>query len=318
MTRTVFLGSPATALPSLRALLDAPGVQVVGVVTQPDKPAGRRRRLQPCPVRAEAAALGLPTLTPRRIRATEALAALRAWAPELAIVCAYGQILPEALLELPALGCYNLHFSLLPRWRGASPVQAALLAGDASTGVSLQRMVAELDAGDVVAETPPLPIAAEDTAGSLAGRLAVEAGALLARSLPRLLSGDPPRRPQDAAAVTRSRLIRKEDGAVDFAAEDAAAIERKARAYTPWPGCFAFLGPRRLGLLRLRPAEPPPDRAQAAAPPGTVLADGRVPARQGWLRLEQVRPEGKPAMDFAAFRNGNPAAIGARLTPAPA
>ncbi|HKI98473.1 MAG TPA: methionyl-tRNA formyltransferase [bacterium] len=316
MTRTVFLGSPATALPSLRALADHAAVRLVGVVTQPDKPTGRGRKLQPCPVRAEAEALGLPVLTPRRIREPEALEALRAWAPELAIVCAYGQILPENLLNLPPLVCYNLHFSLLPRWRGASPVQAAILAGDATTGVSLQRMVAELDAGDVVAETPPLPIAPDDTAQSLAERLAVEAGALLVRSLPLLLTGDPPRRPQDPAAVTHCRVIRKEQGAVDFAAEDAAPIERKCRAYTPWPGCHAFVGTRRLGLVRLALADPPADASQAATLPGTLLADGRVRARAGWLRLEVVRPEGKGDMPFAAFRNGNPAAIGALLTPA--
>jgi methionyl-tRNA formyltransferase len=317
MTRTVFLGSPATALPSLRALAADPRVRLVGVLTQPDKPAGRRRRLQPCPVRAEAEALGLPVLTPRRIREPEALAALAAWEPELAIVCAYGQILPEAALGLPALGCYNLHFSLLPRWRGASPVQAAILAGDAATGVSLQRMVLELDAGDVVAETPPLPIRPDDTAQSLGERLATEAGTLLARSLTALLAGDPPARPQDPAAVTVCRLIRKQDGAVDFAAEDAVRIERKARAYSPWPGCYAFAAGRRLGLERLTPAGPPDDPAAARRPPGTLLADGRLRAREGWLRLEIVRPEGKPPMAFAAFRNGNPQAIGARLTPAP-
>jgi methionyl-tRNA formyltransferase len=318
MTRTVFLGSPATALPSLRALLACEGVQVLGAVTQPDRPVGRGRKLQPCPVRQEALAAGLPVLTPARIAAPEALAALRDWAPELAIVCAYGQLLPAALLSLPRLGCYNLHFSLLPRWRGASPVQAALLAGDAATGVSLQRMLLELDAGDLVAETEPLPIGPDDTAQSLGERLAGAAATLLARSLPALLGGDPPRRPQDPAAVTHCRLIRKEQGAVDFAAEDAAQIERKCRAYTPWPGCFAFLGARRLGLTRLVPAEAPPQAEAAAAPPGTLLADGRVRARAGWLRLETVQPEGKAPMAFAAFRNGNPGAVGARLAPRPA
>lgn len=312
--RTVFMGSPAVAVPSLRALLAHPEVRVAGVVTQPDKPAGRRRHLQPCAVKVEAEAQGLPVLTPRRARAPEALDALRALEPALAIVCAYGQLLPEALLELPPLGCYNLHFSLLPRWRGASPVQAALLAGDASTGVSLQRMVLELDAGDVVAETPPLPIAPDDTAGSLGERLAEAAAALLTRTLPLLLSGDPPRTPQEPAQVTHCRLIRKEHGAVDFAAEDAAQIERKCRAFTPWPGCYAFLGSRRLGLARVRLADPPPDAAPGS-PPGTLHADGRVPAAQGWVQLDAVRPEGRATMAFAAFRNGNPGAVGAVLTP---
>jgi methionyl-tRNA formyltransferase len=320
-TRTVFMGSPATALPSLRALLDDGAVRVVGVVAQRDQPAGRHRRPQPCAVKAEAEALGLPVLAPPRVRAPEALEALRAWAPELIVVCAYGQLLPAALLELPRLGSYNLHFSLLPRWRGASPVQAALLAGDAVTGVSLQRMVPELDAGDVVAETPPLPIRADDTALTLGARLAEAAAALLREALPALLSGSPPRRPQDPAAVTHCRQIRKEQGAVDFATETAAQIERKCRAYDPWPGCHAFLGSRRLGLLRVTLAAPPVDaEAEGGGPapgPGVLHRDGLVGTAEGWLRLEQVRPEGKAAMPFAAFRNGNPGAIGARLTPAP-
>jgi methionyl-tRNA formyltransferase len=320
MTRTVFLGSPEAAVPSLHALHAlhvAAALRLVGVVTQPDKPAGRRRTLQPCPVKREAEALGLPVLTPRRIREPEALEALRALAPELAIVCAYGQLLPRALLELPRLGCYNLHFSLLPRWRGASPVQAALLAGDAATGVSLQRMVLELDAGDVVAETEPLPIRADDTAASLGARLAAEAAALLTRSLPLLLGAQPPLRPQDAARVTTCHLIRKEHGAVDCAAESAVQIERKCRAYTPWPGCYAFLGTRRLGLARVTLA-PVPAQDGAGAAPGTLRADGLLRTREGWLRLEALRPEGKGDMSFAAFLNGNPGAVGARLTPVPA
>jgi methionyl-tRNA formyltransferase len=316
MVKTVFLGSPAIALPSLRVLAEAPEVALVGVVAQPARPAGRRRRPQPCPVAQEAARRGLPLLTPERIGEEATLAVLRDWGTELAIVCAYGQIFPAALLELPRLGCYNLHFSLLPRWRGASPVQAALLAGDATTGVSLQRMAPALDAGDLVAETPPFPIRPDDTAASLGGRLAEAGAALLGASLGLLAGGDPPLRPQHPAGVTRCRLIRKEAGAVDFAAETAGAIERKCRAFTPWPGCYAFLGSRRLELVRLTTAEAPPGE-KAKAVPGTLAADGRVPAREGWLRLEEVKPEGKVAMSWAAFRNGRPEAVGARLTPAP-
>lgn len=317
MTNTVFLGSPATAIPSLRALMDCDQVRLVGVVTQPDRPAGRRRAPQPSPIKREAAALGVPVYTPERIGAEEALGVLRGWGSELAIVCAYGQIFPSSLLALPRLGCFNLHFSLLPRWRGASPVQAAILAGDTTTGVSLQRMVPALDAGDIVAETPPLPIAPQDTAQTLGTRLADAAAELLSASLPLLMSGNPPLRPQDPARVTSCRTLRKGDGAVDFTAESAVEIERKCRAYTPWPGCFAFVESRRLGLVRVALAQPP---ARGGGEPvrGALLEDGRLAARQGWARLVEVRPEGKRTMPFAAYRNGNPAAIGTVLKPAPA
>ncbi len=322
MHRVVFLGSPEAAVPSLRALAAHPACSVTGVFTQPDRPAGRGRALKPSPVRQAAQALGLPVHTPERIRAPEALAALQACRPELLVACAYGQIFPQAVLALPPAGAFNLHFSLLPRWRGASPVQAAILAGDSATGVSLQKMVLELDAGPIAAESAPIAIASRDTAETLGARLAEAAAALLADALAGLFAG-PALRGQDAARATFCRTIEKKAGAVDWEAESAEEIERKARAFTPWPGCFAFLGRRRLGLVRLEVA-PPPAEAMAAAPgtvfsaaPGTVLAGGLVPAREGWLRLLEVKPEGKGAMAFAAFLNGTPAALGARLAPAP-
>lgn len=316
MTRTVFLGSPALALPSLRALAGASGIEMAGVVAQPDRPAGRRRRLQPCAVKEEALRLELPVFTPERIREESSLRTLRDWKVELAIVCAYGQIFPRALLDLPPLGCFNLHFSLLPRWRGASPVQAALLAGDETTGVSLQRMAMELDAGEIVAETPPMPIAPGDTAASLGERLAEAAAALLVGSLPLLQGGNPPLKPQDPSRVTHCRIIRKAEGAVDFGRESAEEIERKCRAFTPWPGCFSYLGGRRLGLLRLELAGPPPRPAPGGR--GVLQPDGRIAARDGWIRLLEVKPEGKGAMSLAAFLNGNPGAAGTALTAAPA
>ena len=355
MTRTVFLGSPEIALPSLRALAEAsaqssarasapstreqPHVNLVGVVAQPARPVGRKRRMQPCPVQAEAEALGLPVFTPEKVRDPAALERLRAWEPELMIVCAYGQLFPEALLDMPPLGCFNLHFSLLPRWRGASPVQAALLSGDAVTGVSLQKMVLELDAGAIAADSGALTIAPEDTAGSLGGRLGVAAAELLMKTLPLLAGGDPPLHPQSLEGITHCRTIKKGQGAVDFAAETAVDIERKCRAYTPWPGAFAYLDARRIGLNRVTLAQPPevqpavaqpPDaqhpeaqhpeaqpRKDSPANPGQLRADGLVACREGWLRIETLTPEGKAAMDFRAFLNGNPAAVGKTFLPGP-
>lgn len=311
MTRVVFMGSPEMAVPSLEALAAQSAVRVVGVLTQPDRPAGRKRRLQPCAVRLAARRLGLPTGMPEKAGSAAGLALLREWAPELVIVCAYGQLLPQPVLDLPALGSFNLHFSLLPRWRGASPVQAALLAGDAHTGVSLQRMVMALDAGPLVASTPPLPIAPDDTAQTLGDRLAVAAGELLTQALPLLLRGAPPEREQDEAGVTFCRTIRKAQGAVDFAQEDAAAIERKVRAYTPWPGCHVHAGARRLGLVRV--AVLPGDAPRG--PVGVLQADGSVQTRQGGLQLLEVKPEGKRAMPVADFIRGMPQAVDKPLTP---
>ncbi|MDH5752938.1 MAG: methionyl-tRNA formyltransferase, partial [Deltaproteobacteria bacterium] len=206
MTHAVFMGSPEFALPSLKALAAYPGVSLAGVVTQPDRPVGRNRVPQPSPVKQLALEMGLPVLTPASAREPELIESLRGWGVELAVVCAYGQILPESLLSLPRLGCFNLHFSLLPRWRGASPVQAAILAGDTRTGVSLQYMVKQLDAGDIVKDTGPLEISPSETAGSLLERLAGESGTLLEKAMPDLLSGHPPRTPQDPGQVTFCRI----------------------------------------------------------------------------------------------------------------
>ncbi|MDH4226013.1 MAG: methionyl-tRNA formyltransferase, partial [Deltaproteobacteria bacterium] len=217
MKRVVFMGSPALAIPSLKALQSYwaahPGeIQVTGVFTQPDKPAGRRRKLTPCPVKQAALDMGLEVLTPLKSGGPDALEALARWRPDFVVVCAYGKLLPRRVLDVPPLGCFNLHFSLLPRWRGASPIQAAILAGDTATGVSLQRMVMQLDAGPVALEAPAA-ILPDDTAGVLGQRLADLSGELLTRALPDLLQGRLSHKPQDESAVTLCHTIRKEDGA---------------------------------------------------------------------------------------------------------
>ena len=311
------MGSPATAVPTLKALAGHPACRLVGVFTQPDRPVGRSRNPQPCPVKAAALALNLPVFTPEKIRSAEAVEQWGDLRPDIAIVCAYGQLLGQAVLELPRLGGYNLHFSLLPRWRGASPVQAAILAGDAVTGVTFQRMVLELDAGPIAAETQPILIRPEDTAETLSGRLAEAAAELLASTLPRLLKGSPPLREQDGAEVTRCRTLAKEAGAIRWEAETAVEVERKVRAFTPWPGCFSYLGQRRLGIARVEIAAPPAAAPEEAPAPGTLGAGGLVPTREGWVRLLEVKPEGKRAMPATAFLNGMPDALGTVLRPAP-
>jgi methionyl-tRNA formyltransferase len=313
MIRAVYMGSPEWAVPSLMALAGAQaraiGVELVGVLTQPDRPAGRGRRLQPCAVKAAAVAQGLAVLSPERLRAPEGMSALAALAPDLVIVCAYGQMLPRAVLDLPRLGSWNLHFSRLPRWRGASPVQAAILAGDADTGVSLQRMVEALDTGPLVAESPPVAIGADETAEALGARLAEVAANVLLDALPAILTGTPSLRPQDVARVTVCRKLDKRSGAIDWAHESAVDIVRKVRAFTPWPGCADYLGRMRLGIVRVEAAV-----AQSGAQPGVIGADGVAAAASGAVKLIDVKPEGKGAMAFADFVNGHPAAVGARLT----
>ena len=254
--------------------------------------------------------------SPESLRTKAGLKELAEWAPDLLIVCAYGQILTRAVLDLPPLGCWNLHFSLLPRWRGASPVQAAILAGDAETGVSLQRMVEALDAGPLLASSAPTPIGAAETAEVLGTRLAGVAAEVLAGALPAILTGAAPLTPQDEARVTVCRKIGKGAGQVDWSRESAVQIVRKVRAFTPWPGCASYLGPLRLGLVRVEAAEAPPGGVPGAVP-GTIGADGRVPAAEGVVRLIEVKPEGRGVMAFAAFVNGHPEAVGARLTPEP-
>ncbi|HEX7929253.1 MAG TPA: methionyl-tRNA formyltransferase, partial [bacterium] len=248
------MGSPQWAVPSLQALVRSAATHraaVTGVFAQPDRRVGRHKALQPCPVAAAAESLGVPVFKPEKLRSVEGEAALRALAPHLVVVCAYGHILSQALLDLPKLGCFNLHFSLLPRWRGASPVQSAILVGDATTGVSLQRMVAALDAGPIAAESAPEPIRTDDTSETLGERLAEVSAHLVEATLPALLSGRSVLKSQDPARITLCRTFRKEDGAIDWAQESPEAIERRVRAFTPWPGCHGFVGGKRLGLLRV-------------------------------------------------------------------
>lgn len=305
MKRLVFMGTPEWALPSLEALI-ASGHPVVGVWTQPDRPVGRKQVPTPSPVKAWAQKQGLPVWTPERAGAPDSLEALQELTPDLILVCAYGQLLPQALLDLPPCGCFNLHFSLLPRWRGASPVQAALAAGDTETGVSLQQMVLKLDAGPLVAEQRE-PIAPEDTSETLGTRLATLGGRLVADTLPALLNQTAVAVPQDPAQVTFCRIIRKEQGQVLWEEDTARQVERRLRAYTPWPGCFSF-GPdgKRLQLVEVEVTE-------AQRPPGEIGPGFEVGTAEGALRLLKVRPEGKGEMAASAFLNGRPDWVGQKM-----
>jgi methionyl-tRNA formyltransferase len=309
MIHIVFMGTPEFAVPSLRALIERH--QVVGVVTQPDRPAGRGRRLQPPAVKIVAEAAGIPVYQPQSLRSEEAVAPLREWQPDLIVVAAYGQILRRHLLQLPAYGCLNVHASLLPRWRGAAPIQHALLAGDLETGVSLMRMDAGMDTGPVYVQER-LPITPEDTAATLHDRLALLGGELLDSSLDAILAGRLVPTPQDDSQATYAPLIKKEDGRLHWH-DSAEQLARRVRAMTPWPGAFTtwqgksvkILGANVVGAAGL------PDGR-----PGEVVGSTEtavVLTGEGGLRVEVVQLQGKRPVSIAEFLRGRPDFVGSRL-----
>src|SRR5688572_3876739 len=237
--RVLFIGTGEIGVPVLRWLLKSEEHELVGVLTQPDKPVGRAQRIEAPPIKAALGDRKVPVLQPARIKTAEAIAEIRALAPEVIVVMAYGQILPRAVLEVPPIACLNLHASLLPRHRGAAPIQAAIVAGDPETGISVMYMDEGLDTGDVLLQTR-LEIAADETGGSLHDRLAEIAPAALSEALAQLQAGTAPRIPQDSSAATYSPKLGREDGRIDWN-ESATTIERKIRAFNPWPGAFALL-----------------------------------------------------------------------------
>lgn len=295
--RIVFMGSPEFSLPTLKAL--AAHYPLVGVVTQPDRPAGRGRTLTPPPVKVVAEELGIATIQPRRLREQEAMDQLIAWAPELIVVAAFGQILRQEVLSLPRHGCLNVHASLLPRWRGAAPIHAAILSGDTQTGVTIMRMDAGVDTGDILTQRA-VPILKADTTGTLAEHLAGLGAGLLLETIPGYLSGIIQPRAQEAELATHAPMLKKEDGLLDFS-QEADRLARKVRAYQPWPGAFLPWAGGQLKILKAHALAEPGDR------PGDFLIRGGLPAvgaAGGLLVLDTVQPPGKRPMDGRDFLSG--------------
>jgi methionyl-tRNA formyltransferase len=308
VTRVVFMGTPGFAVPTLRQLIES--YDVVGVLTQPDRPAGRGQKLAASPVKELALAHGLTVLQPKTLRKPELLAELATLQPDVMVAAAYGLILPQAVLDLAPHGCLNVHASLLPRWRGAAPITAAILAGDAEIGVTIMRMDAGMDTGDVLAQRAE-PIRPDDTTGSLSARLAELGAELLIETLPRWLACDIEPQPQDHNQATYCKLLSKEDGRIDWT-QPAEVIARQVRAYDPWPGTFTTWEGKRLKVLK---ASPQLDWAGSTSPGQVIDLDDEpgVATGKGVLVLHEVQLEGKRAMDARTFLVGYRGFIGSRL-----
>jgi methionyl-tRNA formyltransferase len=293
------MGSPAFAVPPLRALVEA-GYRVVEVVTQPDRPAGRGGALRPPPVKQAGLELGLPVFQPETLKDPAARERLQGARADVFVVAAYGKLLAPAVLAMPGRGAVNVHASLLPRWRGASPIAAAILAGDAETGVSIMEMVKEMDAGPVIRRAA-LPVLPGDTTGSLEPRLSQLGARTLVEALPAWYDGQLRAEPQDASQATFCRILDKADGHLraDMTASEA---ERAVRAYHPWPGAFVLYRGERLAIWAARAADAPP-----GARPGQVVLVDRLPAvcfREGALVLDEVQRTGARRLSGRDFLNG--------------
>ena len=304
--RAVFIGTGDIALPSFRWLIAAPGIEVAALVTQPDKPVGRHQELQPPAIKRPALERGIPVLQPLKLRAPEAVAEVRTFDADVIVVMAYGQILPKGVLDAAKLACLNLHASLLPRWRGASPIQAAIEAGDRTTGITVMFMDEGLDTGDMLL-TREIAIEPGDTGGTLHDRLAELAPIALADAIALLREGRAPRTPQPAEGVTCAGKLTREHGHLDFSA-GREAVARKVRAMNPWPAASTGMEGRRLKIFAASPLEQPvlAPGALAASEDGLLIGTG-----DGCVLATDVQLEGKKRMNAREFLRGHPIAKGA-------
>jgi methionyl-tRNA formyltransferase len=306
--KIVFFGTPEFAVPSLRALL-AGSDPLVGVVCQPDKPAGRGQQLAAPPVKRVALEAGVQVLQPQKLRTPDFAELLRPLAPDLIVVAAYGKILPKSILDLPRHGCINVHASLLPKYRGAAPIQWAILRGEERSGVTIMQMNERMDAGDILLQRET-PIGPDETHGELQARLAELGAAALIEALARLRAGTLTAVPQCEADMTLAPMIKKEDGRIDWT-QPAVAIACMVRAFNPWPSAFTFLGDK---LLKIHKAHA--TAAAGTASPGTITAlhDGiSIATGSGTLVLQELQLEGRKRLSAADFVRGGHITVGAAL-----
>ncbi len=306
--RTVFMGTPDFALPTLQGLIEA-GVNLVAVYTQPDRPRGRGKKLAPPPVKELAERHGIPVHQPARLREPAVVEELRSLAPDLIVVVAYGQILPKSVLEIPRYGCINVHASLLPRYRGASPINQAVIDGEQVTGVTTMLMDVGLDTGDMLVRRAT-EIGPEETAGELHDRLALLGREAMEETLKRLCAGKLAPQPQDDSQSCYAPMLNKDQGRIDWQ-KSAREIHNKVRGLSPWPGAYTFLNGEVLKLGATSPEN------GTGGPPGTVLEAGpegvRIACGEGVLRVCELQLPGKKRLAAAEFLRGRPLPAGTRL-----
>lgn len=304
--RVLFLGTAEIALPALQRLHQQEGVELVGVISQPDRPAGRARSLRASPVKEEAIALGLACITPEKVGALEVQEQVRTWAPDLLVVVAYGQYIPECILKLAPHRGINLHPSLLPKYRGSSPIQWALLQGDRETGVSIIRVAKEMDAGDILLQER-YTIQADEHAGSLHDALSHLGAELLCKTIDLITKDALEPRMQNEAEVIHTQKLSKSDGCMDWHLS-AQTLHNRVRAFHPWPGSYTLLPDGRRLQVHAVVVEP------GEGEPGCLIDERLcVATQEGALRLLEVQLPGKKRMEAAAFLRGCPLAIGDRL-----
>lgn len=309
--RIVFMGTPEFAVPSLEALLKSDD-EVVGVITQPDRPKGRGHTVAPPPVKEVAQRAGIPILQPVKIRTPDFLESLAAWAPDLIAVTAFGRILHAPILNLPPRGCVNVHGSLLPKYRGAAPVQWAVINGETETGITTMLMDEGMDTGPMLLQER-LSIMPDDTAGTLAPRLAELGGRLLVETIQQLKAGTLTPRPQDSTEATMAPLLKKEDGAIDWTM-NARALAHRIRGLSPWPGAYTFVGQDRWNIWKAGVCL---DHSQQV--PGTIVhvtkQSIQVATGQGLLELTEIQTANSKRMPVGQFLAGHPVTVGTRLGP---
>ncbi len=308
--RTVFMGTPGFAVPSLASLAGV--VEVTLVLCNPDRPAGRGRSMASPPVKEEAVRRGIPVFQPEKARHPDAVARIAAEAPDLIVVAAYGHILPKSILDIPRLGCINVHASLLPRYRGAAPINWAVARGETVTGITIMRMDEGMDTGPML-YVREMPIGEDDTAETLFSKLSIVGAEALREALRKLREGTLDGTPQDAALATYAPMLKKEHGRIDWS-RPAGEIRNLVRGMTPWPSAFALHAGKTLKVLSSAVAA----ESAPAGEPGEFVAFGRdgisVACGEGVLRLRIVQPEGGKPMDAWAYAQGRRVATGERLS----
>ncbi len=317
--RIIFMGTPEFAVPSLEALLNH-DFDVVGVVTQPDRPKGRGQTVMASPIKQLAQAQGLPILQPEKMKSPELLQALAAWRPDVIAVTAFGRILPKSILELPPAGCVNVHGSLLPRYRGAAPIQWALINGDRETGITTMLMNEGMDTGPILLQQA-VSIEPDDTAAELGSRLARVGGQLLVETLKGLANKTITPREQDHDKATYAPLLTKEAGLIDWS-QAARAIADRIRGLSPWPGCYTFLHGQRLAIWKASADTERPEETAPGHTPGMIVGvtnkELRILTGEGVLRVIDVQPANKKRMTVEQFLQGRSLSIGQVFTSDPA